>query len=137
MRLKVLAILMLCAPSAFAQTEAYWRTALHDLYRYDMAFDACKEVTPSAAEMLSLEAAIAYVEEKTGLEEDELDERPKLRNSASNGRTRSPACRPCRPIIAELPTARREVRPRTQQFPAESARTGSTAQAGRSRTRRA
>ncbi len=65
---------MLCAPSAFAQTEAYWRTALHDLYRYDMAFDACKEVTPSAAEMLSLEAAIAYVEEKTGLEEDELDE---------------------------------------------------------------
>lgn len=74
MRLKLLAVLLLCAPGAFAQTESYWRTALHDLYRYDVAFDACKEVTPSAAEMLRLEAAIAHVEEKTGLQEDELDE---------------------------------------------------------------
>ena len=74
MRLKILAVLMLCAPGAFAQTEAYWRTALHDLYRYDIAFDACKDVTPSAAEMLRLEAAIAHVEEKSALEEDELDE---------------------------------------------------------------
>ena len=74
MRMKLLAVLLLCSPGAFAQTEAYWRTALHDLYRYDIAFDACKNVTLSAAEMLRLEAAIAHVEEKTGLEEDELDE---------------------------------------------------------------
>lgn len=74
MRLKILAVLMLCAPSALAQTEAQWRSTLHDLYRYDMAFDGCKEVTPAAADMLRLEAAIAHVEEKTGLEEDELDE---------------------------------------------------------------
>ncbi len=74
MRLKILAVLMLCASGASAQTQAHWRTTLHDLYRYDIAFDACKDVTPSAAEMLRLEAAIAHVEVKTGLEEDELDE---------------------------------------------------------------
>lgn len=74
MRLKILAVLLLCAPAAFARTEADWRATLHDLYRYDMAFDACKEVTPSAADMLKLETAIAHVEEKSGLEEDELDE---------------------------------------------------------------
>lgn len=79
MRLKFIAALLVFAQASFlqasfAQTAPDWRTALHDLYLYEVAFDACKDVTPSAADMLRLEAAIAYVEEKTGLEEDELDE---------------------------------------------------------------
>jgi ribosomal protein S13 len=47
---------------------------LDELYRIDMAFDACKGVTPTAGDMLRLETTIAFVEEKTGFEEDELDE---------------------------------------------------------------
>lgn len=78
MHLKFVAALLIFAQASvhvsFAQTTPDWRTALHDLYRYDVAFDACKDVTPSAADMLRLEAAISYVEEKTALAEDELDE---------------------------------------------------------------
>ena len=79
MRLKLIAASlvftqMFLGQASFAQMTPDWRTALHDLYRYEVAFDACKDVTPSASDMLRLEAAVAYVEEKTGLEEDELDE---------------------------------------------------------------
>ncbi|MBX9760902.1 MAG: hypothetical protein K2Y29_19145 [Beijerinckiaceae bacterium] len=74
MRLLVFAAVILHALNASAQTEPDWRALLDDLYRIDMAFDACKDVTPSAADMLRLEGAITYVEEKTGLEDDDLDE---------------------------------------------------------------
>jgi hypothetical protein len=78
MRLKPVAaiIFLSCVfmtQASLAQTPD-WRAVLQDLYRYDMAFDACKDVTPSAADFLRLEAAITYVEEKSTLAEDELDE---------------------------------------------------------------
>lgn len=78
MRLKPVAALIsvayiLMAQASFAQTPD-WRATLTDLYRYDMAFDSCKDVTPNAADFLRLEAAITHVEEKSALAEDELDE---------------------------------------------------------------
>ncbi|MFN3891798.1 MAG: hypothetical protein ACK4MV_15485 [Beijerinckiaceae bacterium] len=74
MRFPVLAAMLFCASAALAQQAPDWRATLEEHYRIDIAFDACKDVTPSAADMLRLEAAIAYVEEKSGLAEDELDE---------------------------------------------------------------
>lgn len=78
MRLKPVAafisVAFVClAQASFAQAPD-WRATLTDLYRYDMAFDSCKDVAPNAADFLRLEAAITYVEEKSALAEDELDE---------------------------------------------------------------
>lgn len=74
MRLLVFAAIVLHAVSASAQSEPDWRALLDELYRIDMAFDACKDVTPTADDMLRLEGAIAFVEEKTDLDEEDLDE---------------------------------------------------------------
>lgn len=74
MRLTLIAAVFLSASAAFAQPAPDWRAVLNDLYRIDVAFDACKDVTPTASEFLRLEAAISYVEEASGLEEDALDE---------------------------------------------------------------
>jgi hypothetical protein len=60
--------------AALGQPAPDWRAALVDLYRIDIAFDACNEVKPSAADLLRLEGAISFLEEKSALEEDELDD---------------------------------------------------------------
>lgn len=73
MRLLVFAAIILHAVSASAQSEPDWRALLDELYRIDMAFDACKDVTPTASDMLRLEGAITFVEERTGLDEEDLD----------------------------------------------------------------
>ncbi len=73
MRMLFAAALLTLALPAQAQTPD-WRSALLDLYRIDMAIDACPQAKPSAADLQRLEAAIDYVEEKTGLGEDDLDE---------------------------------------------------------------
>ena len=74
--MKFLPVLLVAVASvaAHAQAAPDWRAVLMDLYRIDMAFDACKNVTPAGADMIRLETVIAYVEEKSGYEEDELDE---------------------------------------------------------------
>lgn len=74
MRLWIFVATFLSAAAALAQPAPDWRAALVDLYRIDLAFDVCKEVTPSAADMLRLEQAISFVEDKTSLGEDELDD---------------------------------------------------------------
>ena len=74
MRLMIFAAIAFHAATAWAQPAPDWRALLDELYRIDMAFDACKDVTPTASDMLRLEAAIAFVEEKTDLEDDDLDE---------------------------------------------------------------
>jgi hypothetical protein len=76
MRLIIFAAVLFHAANAWAQPEPKpdWRAMLDELYRIDMAFDVCKGVTPTAGDMLRLETAIAFVEEKTEFEEDELDE---------------------------------------------------------------
>ena len=74
MRNLVFAAALLHAAAASAQPAPEWRNVLVDLYRIDVAFDACKAVTPAASDMLRLESAISYVEEKSSIEEDELDE---------------------------------------------------------------
>lgn len=73
MRFVTLAIVLPLASPAVAQPQD-WRATLHGLYRIESAFEACKSLTPSAADRLRLEAAVDYVEGKTGLDEDELDE---------------------------------------------------------------
>jgi hypothetical protein len=74
MRNLVFAAVMFHAAAASAQPAPDWRAILADLYRIDVAFDVCATITPAASDMLRLEGAIAYVEEKSSLEEDELDE---------------------------------------------------------------
>jgi hypothetical protein len=74
LRFVTLALALPLTSPAFAQAPQDWRAALHDLYRIEAAFDACKSLAPSAGDRLRLESAVAYVEDKTGLDEDELDE---------------------------------------------------------------
>jgi hypothetical protein len=73
MRTTAFTAFLLLASAALAQPAPDWRAVLVDLYSIDTAFDACKAITPSASDLLRLEAAIAHVEEKSGLGEDELD----------------------------------------------------------------
>jgi hypothetical protein len=62
-------------PSDFVQApEPDWRELLPRYYRFDVAFDTCDEARPSGADMVRLETIIAYVERRTGLSEDALDE---------------------------------------------------------------
>ena len=62
-------------PSDFVQApEPDWREILPRYYRFDVAFDSCDEARPSGADMVRLETVIAYVERRTGLSEDALDE---------------------------------------------------------------
>lgn len=74
MRTTVISAALLLATAVFAQPAPDWRSTLGDLYRLDVAFDVCKDMKPSTSDMLRLESAIAYVEKRVGLEEDELDE---------------------------------------------------------------
>jgi hypothetical protein len=74
MRLIVFAAILLHSATAWAQPAPDWRALLDEVYRIDMAFDACKDVTPTAGDMLRLEALINFVEERTDLEDDDLDE---------------------------------------------------------------
>ncbi len=68
-----LVALLIGAPApALAQQE--WRDVLTLYYRYDIAFESCDEVQPSAADMLRLERAIERAEAQSGLTEDALDE---------------------------------------------------------------
>ena len=62
-------------PSDFVQApEPDWRELLPRYYRFDVAFDTCDDARPSGADMVRLETIIAYVERRTGLSEDALDE---------------------------------------------------------------
>ena len=74
LRKTILAAALILGNAALAQTTPDWRAALTDLYRIDKAFDACKNLAPSASDILRLEEAIAHVEGESGLEEDELDD---------------------------------------------------------------
>jgi hypothetical protein len=65
MRTTAFTAFLLLASAALAQSAPDWRAVLVDLYSIDTAFDACKAVTPSASDLLRLEAAIAHVEEKS------------------------------------------------------------------------
>ncbi|HEY8579116.1 MAG TPA: hypothetical protein VIL72_04465 [Beijerinckiaceae bacterium] len=77
MRRALSACLLACcllSPALGQTPEPDWRELLPRYYRYDVAFDSCDEVRPSGGDMLRLEAIIDYVERRTGLSEDALDE---------------------------------------------------------------
>lgn len=73
----ILAVLALClaAPWGAKAQATDWSEVLNRYYRYDVAFEACKDLKPSEDDLKRLERAISFVEVKSKLSEEELDER--------------------------------------------------------------